>query len=116
MSMYQGVYVGVGWLVDEATRNKMLNHIVNTERRNEVADCFHRYNINGKWFFGEMVCEIEAGDAKNIETLAALPGLTDDGTFGFKYGMILYDCGFTIDEINEEWGTAQIYFVHWVDC
>jgi hypothetical protein len=62
-----------------------------------------------------MVCEIEAGDAKNIETLAALPGLTDDGTFGFKYGMILYDCGFTVDEINEEWGTAQIYFVHWVD-
>lgn len=116
MSMCQGVYVGVGWLVDETTRNKMLNYIVNTERRNEVADCFHRYNINGKWFFGEMVCEIEAGDAKNIETLAALPGLTDDGTFGFKYGMILYDCGFTVDEINEEWGTAQVYFVHWMDC
>lgn len=116
MSVCRGVYVGVGWLVDESTRHKMLNHIVNTDRRNEVTDHFHRYNINGKWFFGDIVCEIEEGDAKNIETLAALPALVDDGTFGMNYGMILYDCGFTIEEINEEWGTAQIYFVHWVDC
>ena len=46
MSMYRGVYVGVGWLVDESTRHKMLNHIVNTERRNEVADHFNRYSVN----------------------------------------------------------------------
>lgn len=116
MSMYSGVYVGVGWIVDETDRHKMLNHIVNTERRNDVADHFHRYNMNGKWFFGDIVYEIPEGTAKTMETLITLPALTDDGSFGLKYGMLLVDCGIPVEEINTTWANAGVYIIHWVDC
>lgn len=116
MSMYQGVCVGVGWLVDEKTRHKMLNYIVNTERRNEISDYFFRYSMKEKWFFGDIIYELPEGEAKSIETLATLPGLQDDGSFGLKYGMILTDCGISIEKINEDWSSPGIYFIHWSDC
>lgn len=116
MSACRGACVGVGWLVDDSARLKMLNHIVNTERRNEISDHFFRYSVKNKWFFGDIVYELPEGEAKSIETLAALPVLQDDSSFGLKFGMILVDCGLSVDEINEYWSIPNIYFIHWCDC
>ena len=95
----------------------MLRNVRESERRNEIIDCMHMFSMNpSKYFFGEIIAEMEEGSAHSIESLAALPGLVDDGSFGIKYGSMLYDCGLSAEEINQNWCSPNIYFVHWVDC
>lgn len=117
MSMYQGVFVGVGYIVDAEQKAEMLDNVVNTDRRNQIIDNFYRIDVlHEKHFFGEVIYRIPEGRAVTIETLAALPGLTDDGSFGIKYGSMLYDMGIPVEEINTTWGKPNIYIVHWEDC
>lgn len=117
MSMYQGVFVGVGYVVDAEQRAEMLDNVVDHDRKNQIIDNFHLINVcYEKYFFGEIIYEIPEGKAVTIDTLAALPGLTDDGSFGIKYGSMLCDMGIPIEEINTTWGKPNIYIVHWEDC
>lgn len=110
-----GVYLGLGWLVDEKTRNELLSYTENIDRANDIADHFHRYNTDGKWFFGEILYEIPEGQAKSLETLGVLPAFEDPAKFGLEYGMMLIDCGVSVEEINTSWSNATLYLVHWVD-
>lgn len=117
MSMYQGVFVGVGYLVDAEERAEMLEKVIDHDRRNQIIDHFRLYDVcNEKYFFGEVIYEIPEGKAVSVETLAVLPGLTDDGSFGIKYGSMLYDMGLDIETINTVWNRPNIYIVHWTDC
>lgn len=117
MSMYQGVYVGIGYLVDAEQRVEMLDQVQDFNCRDEISTHFHRIDVcYEKYFFGKIIYEIPEGKAVSIETLAALPGLTDDGSFGIKYGSMLYDMGIPVEEINTTWGKPNIYIVHWEDC
>ncbi len=115
--MNSGVYIGIGYIITEQERTAMLNNIITNERRNEIIDCMHRISPSpSKYLLGEIIADMPEGSAHSIESLAALPGLTKGPEFGLKYGLILYDCGLSPEEINKNWANPNIYFVHWVDC
>lgn len=116
MSMYQGAYVGVGYIVDANQKAELLSKVENHDRLNQIIDNFHPIDGDREYFFGEVIYTIPSGHAASVETLAALPGLTDDGSFGIKYGSMLYDMGIPVEEINTTWGKPNIYIVHWEDC
>lgn len=114
-----GAFVGVGYVLTDKEREDLMGHLADTnlERYNEIMDNMFCYDCDEKWFFGERVYELDGwGDAKSFETLAALPVLQDDGTFGAKYGAMLVDCGVSIEEINTKWGRPNIYIVTYCYC
>ena len=115
-----GTFVGVGYLLSERERQQLMGHLENTniQRYDNIMDNMFCYDSGEeKWFFGEIVCELDSqGDAKSLETLAALPILQDDGTFGLKYGEMLLDCGLSVEEINTKWGKPNIYIVTYYYC
>lgn len=109
-----GTFVGVGYVLSEQERQQLMGHLkdTNPQRYNDIIDNMFCYDGNEKWFFGEKVYELNSqGEAKSLETLAALPILQDDGTFGLKYGKMLTDCGLSVEEINTKWGQPNIYIV-----
>lgn len=106
-------YIGIGWIVNEEDRKKILAGINLADRKDAIRNCFHQYNQKGQWFFGELIAEIPEGNAKNIATIAALTGLNTIDDFGLEYGSIFYECGISIDEINEKYKVANFYFIHW---
>lgn len=109
-----GTFVGVGYVLSERERQQLLGHLENTnlQRYDSIMDNMFCYDGGEKWFFGEIVYELDShGEAKSLETLATLPILQDDGTFGLKYGKMLTDCGLSIEEINTKWGQPNIYIV-----
>lgn len=114
-----GTFIGVGYLLTENERAELMEHLCDTnpQRYNEIMDEMHCYDGDDKWFFGERIYELDGwGDAKSLETLAALPALQDDGSFGLKYGAMLVDCGVSIEEINTKWGRPNIYVVTYCYC
>lgn len=114
MSNYSGAYIGVGYILSEEERVALLAPLVGTEAYDDAMDNFHAYRPD-MWFFGKIVYQYDGAEAHSIESLAALPGLQDDGSFGLKYGAILSSCGLSVETINEKWGRPDIYFVHWFD-
>ena len=114
-----GTFIGVGYLLTENERAELMEHLYDTnpQRYNEIMDEMCCYDGDDKWFFGERIYELDGwGDAKSLETLATLPALQDDGTFGIKYGAMLVDCGVSIEEINTKWGRPNIYIVTYCYC
>lgn len=117
MSMYNGVFVGVGYPLTEEERVRLLGPVIGSPRYEEIMDEFHPLDTNRtKWFFGEIIYEIPEGKAVAIDTIAKLPVLCDDGSFGIKYGSILCELGVPAEEINTTWDNPNIYIVHWEDC
>ena len=119
MSMYNGAFVGVGYIVSEQEREALFRPLWladDVATYNDIMDeCFWRINEK-TWFFGEKAYDLdEFGEAKSVETLAVLPALNDNGSFGEKYGDVLLKFGLSIEEINTKWCSPQIYFVYWVD-
>lgn len=112
MGMYEGTFIGVGYIVSEEKRRKLFQkghdpHIMNTY--------FFRVN-DDTWFFGRKAYDFdEFGEAKSIDTLATLPLLQDDGTFGIELGEILLSLGVSVEEINTKWCSPNIYVVFWQD-
>lgn len=106
------VYLGIGWLVDNDTHEKLLNYTENTDRANEIADNFYEYNANGKWFFGEILYEIPEGEAKTLMTLISIQSLFNFEEFSLNYGMMLVDCGLSVEEINESWSNPDLFIIH----
>lgn len=109
-----GTFVGIGYILTEQERENLMGHLADTnpERYNNIMNNMYCYDDDKHWFFGERIYELDSwGEAKSIETLAALPGLADDGSFGLKYGAFLVDCGVSIEEINTKWGRPNIYIV-----
>ena len=115
-----GTFVGIGYILSEKEREELMDHLIDTnpQRYNEIMDNMFCYDDSDEnWFFGERVYELDGwGDAKSLETLATLPVLQDDGTFGAKYGAMLVDCGVSIEEINTKWGRPNIYIVTYCYC
>ena len=115
-----GTFVGVGYLLSEEERINLMDHLADTnpQRYNEIMDYMFCYDdSNENWFFGERIYELDGwGEAKSLETLATLPALQDDGSFGAKYGAMLVDCGVSIEEINTKWGRPNIYIVTYCYC
>ena len=114
-----GTYVGVGYLLSEDERSALMDPLMDTnpQRYNEIMDNMSCYDGDDKWFFGEIIYELDGwGEAKSLETLATLPALCDDGTFGAKYGLILVDCGVSIEEINTTWSKPTVYIVTYCYC
>ena len=114
-----GTYVGVGYILTEQERYELMRQLedTNTQRYNEIMDNMYCYDGDAHWFFGEVVYELDGwGEAKSLETLATLPALNDDGTFGIKYGSMLADCGISIEEINTKWGRPNIYIITYCYC
>ncbi|MBQ8807497.1 MAG: hypothetical protein IJZ68_13860 [Bacteroidaceae bacterium] len=115
-----GTFVGVGYLLSEKERVDLMDHLVDTnpQRYNEIMDYMFCYDDSDEnWFFGERIYELdEWGEAKSLETLATLPALQDDGSFGIKFGAMLVDCGVSIEEINTKWGRPNIYIVTYCYC
>ena len=114
-----GTYVGVGYILTEQERYELMRQLedTNTQRYNEIMDNMYCYDGDAHWFFGEIVYELDGwGEAKSLETLATLPALSDDGTFGIKYGSMLADCGISIEEINTKWGRPNIYIITYCYC
>lgn len=119
MSMDFGTFVGVGYLLTEEERAALMGPIskINPQLFNRIMDNLWCYNENGDWFFGERIYTLDCwGEAKSLETLAALPALQDDGTFGLKYGEILSGCGLSVEEINTKWGHPNVYIVTYCYC
>ena len=119
MSMYYGAFVGVGYILSEKERELLFHKLFvenEIEAYNEIMDeCFFRVNYD-TWFFGEKAYDFnEYGEAKSIESLAALPILNDNGSFGAKFGDILLKLGVSVEEINTKWCSPNIYFVSWED-
>lgn len=114
-----GTYVGVGYILTEQERYELMHQLedTNPKRFNEIIDNMYCYDGDAHWFFGEIVYELDGwGEAKSLETLATLPALNDDGTFGIKYGSMLADCGISIEEINTKWGRPNIYIITYCYC
>ena len=114
-----GTFIGVGYLLTEDERVELMKPLidVNPQRYNDIMDNMCCYDGDEKWFFGERIYELDGwGDAKSLETLATLPALQDDGSFGLKYGSMLVDCGVSIEEINTKWGRPNIYIVTYCYC
>jgi hypothetical protein len=114
-----GAFVGVGYVLTNQERKDLMGHLADTnpERYNDIMDNMHCYDGENYWFFGERAYELDGcGDAKSLETLATLPILQDDGSFGAKYGAMLIDCGLSIEEINTKWGRPNIYIVTYCYC
>lgn len=114
-----GTFIGVGYILSEQERQQLMEHLedTNPQRYDEIMDNMFCYDGDGKWFFGEIIYELDGwGDAKSLEALATLPALCDDGTFGAKYGAMLVDCGVGIEEINTKWGRPNIYIVTYCYC
>ena len=114
-----GAFVGVGYILSEQERSDLLEKLfeTNSQRYNDIMDNMYCYDGDDHWFFGERIYELDGwGEAKSLETLATLPGLQDDGSFGFKYGPMLVDCGVSIEEINTKWGRPNIYIVTYCYC
>lgn len=114
-----GAYVGVGYVLTNQEREELLGNLAETnpERYNDIMDNMDCYDGEDHWFFGERIYVLDGwGEAKSIETLAALPVLQDDGSFGAKYGAMLVDCGVSIEEINTKWGKPNIYFITYCYC
>ena len=114
-----GTFVGIGYILTEQERENLMDHLVDTnpEQYNNIMNNMFCYDGDKKWFFGERVYELNnSGDAKTLETLATLPALCDDGTFGAKYGLMLADCGVSIEEINTKWGRPNIYIITYCCC
>lgn len=114
-----GAFVGVGYILSEQERQQLMEPLedANPQRYNEIMDNMYCYDSDEKWFFGEIIYQLDGwGDAKSLETLATLPALCDDGTFGSKYGAMLVDCGISIEEINTKWGRPNIYIVTYCYC
>ena len=114
-----GTYVGVGYILTEQERYELMRQLedTNTQRYNEIMDNMYCYDGDAHWFFGEIIYELDGwGEAKSLETLATLPALNDDGTFGIKYGSMLADCGISIEEINTKWGRPNIYIITYCYC
>ncbi len=106
-------YVGIGYVITQKEKDYFLNSVSDINRRLEISKCMYNFSTNpNKYFFGEIIADIPRGSAHSIESLAALPGLVDDGSFGYKYGMMLYDCGLPIEEVNKNWSRPTIYFVN----
>ena len=110
-----GTFIGVGYLLSETERANLIDHLLDTNPQlyNEIMDNMFCYNVEDKkWFFGERIYELDSlGEAKSLETLAALPILQDDGSFGIKFGAMLADCGVSIEEINTKWDRPNIYII-----
>lgn len=114
-----GTYVGVGYILTEQERYELMHQLedTNPQRFNEIIDNMYCYDGDAHWFFGEIVYELDGwGEAKSLETLATLPALNDDGSFGIKYGSMLADCGISIEEINTKWGRPNIYIITYCYC
>lgn len=114
-----GTYVGIGYILTEQERYELMHQLedTNPQRFNEIIDNMYCYDGDAHWFFGEIVYELDGwGEAKSLETLATLPALNDDGTFGIKYGSMLADCGISIEEINTKWGRPNIYIITYCYC
>ena len=109
-----GTFVGVGYLLSEEELDALVANLT-SEQYIKFRENVWCYDVeNGKHFFGEIVYRFdEWGEAKSIETLATLPALQDDGSFGLKYGELLLMCGVSIEEINTTWANPNIYFVTW---
>lgn len=118
--MYFGTFVGTGYLLTEKERANLMDHLLdsNPQLYDEIMDNMFCYNVeNKKWFFGERIYELDGlGEAKSLETLATLPTLQDDGSFGIKFGAMLIDCGVSIEEINTKWDRPNIYIVTYAHC
>lgn len=110
-----GTFVGVGYLLSGKEQADLTDHLIDTnpQRYSEIMDnmlCYDASNEN--WFFGERIYELDGwGEAKSLETLATLPVLQDDGSFGIKFGAMLVDCGVSIEEINTKWSRPNIYII-----
>ena len=115
-----GTFIGVGYLLSEEERVNLMDHLVDTnpQRYNEIMDYMFCYDdSNENWFFGERIYELDGwGEAKSLETLATLPALQDDGSFGIRFGAMLVDCGVSIKEINTKWSRPNIYIVTYCYC
>ena len=114
MSIDFGTFVGMGYLLTEKERAALMDPISQTNPQlfNQIMDNLWCYNENEDWFFGERIHTFNCwGEAKRIETLAALSALQNDGTFGLKYGEMLIGCGLSVEEINTKWGKPNIYIV-----
>lgn len=114
-----GAFVGVGYILTDQEREELLGNLANTnpECYDDIMNNMYCYDGGEHWFFGERVYDLDGwGEAKSIETLAALPVLQDDGSFGLKYGAMLVDCGVSIEEINIKWGKPNIYFITYCYC
>lgn len=108
-----GAFVGVGYVLTDKEQEDLIGNLYDTnpEKYKIIMDNMYCYD-GTHWFFGECIYTLDCwGEAKSIETLAALPALCDDGTFGLKYGAMLVDCGVSIEEINTKWGKPNIYFI-----
>lgn len=119
MSMYEGTFIGVGYILSEEERYTLFQKLWdedNFELYNELMDdYFFRVNYD-TWFFGRKVYDFnEHGEAKSIDTLAMLPLLQDDGTFGAEIGEVLTLLGVSFEEINTKWCSPNIYVVSWQD-
>lgn len=110
-----GTFIGVGYLLSETERANLMDHLLDTNPQlyNEIMDNMFCYNVKDKkWFFGERIYELDGlGEAKSLETLATLPALQNDGSFGIKFGAMLADCGVSIEEINTKWDRPNIYII-----
>lgn len=110
-----GTFIGVGYLLSETERANLIDHLLDTNPQlyNEIMDNMFCYNVEDKkWFFGERIYELDGlGEAKSLETLATLPALQNDGSFGIKFGAMLADCGVSIEEINTKWDRPNIYII-----
>lgn len=100
-------YIGFGWIVDKITYLKLLNHIVIKERREKIEKHFHSINKN-LWFLGDILDECD--DKNPAFSLSNLKVV--DNSFGFKYGVIFYECGLSVEEINENWSNPEYYVIN----
>lgn len=119
MSMYEGTFIGVGYILSEEERYTLFQKLWdenNLKLYNELMDdYFFRVNYE-TWFFGRKAYDFnEHGEAKSIDTLVTLPLLQDDGTFGAEIGEVLTLLGVSFEEINTKWCSPNIYVVSWQD-
>ena len=104
-----GAFVGIGYLLSEEELDALVANLT-PEQYIKFRDNVWCYDVeNGKHFFGEIVYRFdEWGEAKSIETLATLPALQDDVSFGLKYGELLFIC--PSDEIDTGISPGSIDF------
>ena len=99
-------FVGLGYIIYDKEYQKFKS------KSEEFADWSTQIaSTPAKYFFGEVLCELEPGAAHPIDALTQLPGF-DFSDFGLNLGGILYECGVTPDEIEERWNYPSFYFIN----
>lgn len=111
MSIDITAYIGIGWVVSQEQKEKMLEAAKESDIYDEVEDSFRYINSyigNSDVFFGDFIVDVDAGDYIDLQSF------TKDisyKAFLHSFRKILIACGQEL-KLEEEWSNPRLYLIN----